>query len=178
MLQIVQPTKENLKKTIQGLTEIKTNPTPYDLNTSKRLIDYMEKNFEGYLDFIKKQSSDEQPEGWVPTTTLFLFDDDQFIGIFDLRHGLTEMLSKRGGHIAYEIIPSKRRQGYGKAGLKLVIQFARQHLNIKKILVTCHGDNLPSHKMMLSVMRDFGGEIKEDILIDGHIEKGVWINAE
>ena len=49
--------------------------------------------------------------GRVPASEFWLIDDNEFIGRLSLRHELNEYLLKIGGHIGYEIRPSKRRRG-------------------------------------------------------------------
>lgn len=178
MLELQYPNSENLVKTINGLKEIKRNPNPYDIRQCELLIQYMEKNFEGLLDFLKERASEKQPEGWVPDTTLLLFDGDKFIGVFNIRHKLNDFLMKRGGNIAYEIIPSERGKGYCKAGLKLSLEWAKKNLHLDKVLVTCNALNVASHKAMLSVMKDIGGIEKEDLQLADSIENGVWIDIK
>ena len=78
----------------------------------------MDKNFDGFFEFLKERESANQPQGWVPDATFFLFDDDKFIGLYNVRLALNEYLKKEGGHIAYQIVPSARGKGYRKQGLK------------------------------------------------------------
>lgn len=53
------------------------------------------------------------PKGFAPESVFWLIDDEEFIGRASIRHELTPHLREIGGHIGYEIRPSKRRQGYG-----------------------------------------------------------------
>ncbi len=43
------------------------------------------------------------PEGYVPETFLFLWDDDEIAGQFRIRHYLCESLRTGAGHIGYFI---------------------------------------------------------------------------
>lgn len=43
------------------------------------------------------------PEGWVPETEFFLWNDDIIVGLFRIRHYLTESLRNGAGHIGYGI---------------------------------------------------------------------------
>lgn len=89
----------------------------------------------------------ELPEGWVPSTTFWLVDQDEYIGSANIRHALTEPLKKFGGHIGYEIRPSKWRQGYGTLQLKLLLAEAVK-LGIKNALLTCSTGNVASVRVM------------------------------
>lgn len=61
------------------------------------------------------------PEGWVPNSVFWLVDQDEYIGSGNIRHALTEPLRKFGGHIGYEIRPSKWNKGYSTLQLKLLL---------------------------------------------------------
>lgn len=176
-LQIQKPTEENIKKAVSGLTEIKNNPTPFDIRQSNIIISYMDKDFDGFFEFLKQRESPNQPEGWVPDTTFFLFDGDQFVGLYAVRLALNEKLKKEGGHIAYQIVPSFRGKGYCKKGLKLVLEWLHENLGLEEALLTCRTENPASHHVMLSVKNEMGGHEQEDIIIDGHIEHRVWIKT-
>ena len=75
--------------------------------------------------------------GRVPASEFWLIDDDKFIGRLSLRHELNEYLLKMGGHIGYEIRPSKRRQGYGTEILRLGLEKARE-LGLLKVYIFCN----------------------------------------
>ena len=107
----------------------------------------------------------------------FLWNNDKFVGIFDLRHSLTDYLKKEGGNIAYYIVPSSRRQGFASGGLKLCCKYAREILGLEKVLVTCNAENIASYKTMKKVMSEFGGFEDEPIQFTNKEEKRVWINT-
>jgi len=100
-----------------------------------------------------KQKESEQTglvDGWkVPSTTYWLYVDDIPVGFGNLRHFLTEALSKAGGHIGYGIAPQYRGKGYGKELLSLLLIEA-QKINLDKVLITIHTDNIASQKVALA----------------------------
>ena len=175
MLRLEEPTEENLKKMKAGLAELKAKPTPYDIGQTRKLIEFMEKNIEGYLKYWKEKQGEKQPEGKVPDTTLFLFDDDKFIGFYNIRHYLNDFLKRQGGHIAYQIIPSERRKGYVQRGLKLVLQWCHDNLKVDEVMLSCNAENVASDKAMTKVMDEMGGHRDPDIKLDDHIERRLWI---
>ena len=65
-------------------------------------------------------------EGNVPDTHYFLWVDDTPVGIFKLRHYLSENLRKGAGHIGYGIASEYRGHGYATEGLKLILEEARK----------------------------------------------------
>ena len=66
-----------------------------------------------------------------------------------LRHEVNEHLLQMGGHIGYDIRPSRRRQGYGKLILKYGLDRAKI-LGLERVLLTCDEDNLGSRRIIES----------------------------
>ena len=115
----------------------------YELN-----IDYLNNNLQLYIAKLLSEAEGENlPEGYVPQTTYWLVDNGEFIGRVSIRHRLTEKLLIEGGHIGYDIRPSKRKMGYGKKILALSLSKAKE-LVIKKVLVTCNENNIGSKKII------------------------------
>lgn len=98
-------------------------------------------------------------EGWVPSTTFWLIDNEEYIGCGNIRHALTDQLRKFGGHIGYDIRPSKWRQGYGTMQLRLLLAEAAK-LGIQNALITCSAENKASAK----VIEKNGGIFKDCIV--------------
>lgn len=113
--------------------------------------------------------------GKVPGSDFWLVDNNEFIGRLSLRYELNENLLKVGGHIGYEIRPSKRRQGYGTEILRLGLEKARE-LDLHKVLVTCDEDNIGSKK----IIEHNGGKLENAIEIEGDPVKKLryWINIQ
>ncbi|MFN8513178.1 MAG: GNAT family N-acetyltransferase [Chloroflexia bacterium] len=84
---------------------------------------------------------------FVPQSIYWLVEGDEFIGRISLRHELNDQLRRLGGHIGYEIRPSRRRQGYGTAILGLVLPKAREH-GLTSVLITCDADNIASQRII------------------------------
>lgn len=111
-------------------------------------IKELEDNFGSYI----KQQEDESkginlPTGYVSHTVYWLVDDEGYIGRLDIRHELNDFLDKFGGHIGYDIRPTRRRQGLGKLILKLGLEKAKE-LGIKEVVITCDVDNIGSKKII------------------------------
>jgi predicted acetyltransferase len=102
------------------------------------------RDFEAYLDSVEeRRRSENLPEGRVPSTEFWLEDDGQIVGCARLRFRLTPELENEGGHIGYDVRPSKRRLGYGTALLRLALVEARA-IGIARVRVTCDEDNVGS----------------------------------
>lgn len=113
-------------------------------------------------------------DDWVPATTFFVVreTDDKIVGMFDLRHNLDNVfLAEYGGHIGYSVRPSERRRGYGRAALKLTLDYARK-LGLKGVMLGCFGDNAASAKTIESV----GGTLSEvKPYLDGRSMNVYWV---
>jgi predicted acetyltransferase len=90
-----------------------------------------------------------RPEGKVPETTLWWVDGDEYLGRLSIRHELTDVLRKFGGHIGYVVRPSARRQGHASAMMAASLPIARD-LGIDPALLTCDADNAGSRRVIES----------------------------
>ena len=89
------------------------------------------------------------PEGYVPETFFFLWDDDTIVGQFRIRHYLCESLRTGAGHIGQFIAKPFRGKGYGTAGLKLTLEIARCIIPEDEIFLRVNKDNVASQKVMM-----------------------------
>ncbi|HMK91714.1 MAG TPA: GNAT family N-acetyltransferase [Thermoleophilia bacterium] len=85
----------------------------------------------------------------VPQTNLWWADDDQYLGRISIRHELNAGLRRIGGHIGYEIRPSARLRGNGKAMLAAALPVAAE-LGIDPALITCDATNAASRRVIES----------------------------
>src|SRR5260370_3227999 len=99
--------------------------------------------------------------GWVPASDFWLIDGDEFVGRLSVRHELNEQLLLFGGHIGYEIQPSKTKQGYGKEILRLGLEKARD-IGLHMVLGTCDEDNIGSKK----IIEHNGGKLEDALEIE------------
>ena len=89
------------------------------------------------------------PEGYVPETFLFLWDDDRIVGQFRIRHYLCESLRTGAGHIGYCIGKNDRGKGYGTEGLRLTLEEARKIVPEKEFYLRVNRNNPASLRVML-----------------------------
>jgi predicted acetyltransferase len=75
----------------------------------------------------------------------------------NLRHELTDLLLRQGGHIGYAVRPTARRQGVAQAALALILQEATG-LGINPVLLCCRDANVAS----IRTIENAGG-VLEDI---------------
>lgn len=114
--------------------------------------DFENKALVKMLQFAKGENL---PEGFVPETFLFLWDGDEIVGQFRIRHYLCESLRTGGGHIGYFIHKSCRGKGYGTEGLRLTLEVARNIVPEDEFYLSLDKHNLAS----LRVMQKNGGYI-------------------
>ena len=89
------------------------------------------------------------PEGYVPETFFFLWDDDTVVGQYRIRHHLCESLRTGAGHIGYFIAGPFRRKGYGTEGLRLTLEEAHRIIPEEEIYLRVNRDNPASLHVML-----------------------------
>lgn len=106
-------------------------------------------------------------EGHVPDTYFFLWDDEQLVGLFKIRHRLNDFLRRGPGHIGYGILPQFQGKGYATLGLALALKKADKILpaNETEIYLSCSKNNPAS----LKVMQKNGGRIESESDHEYHV---------
>jgi predicted acetyltransferase len=85
-------------------------------------------------------------EGLVPCTNFWIIADDEYVGRMSIRHELNEWLRNYGGHIGYEVKTSARKKGIATMALTLALDYIKNELRLKDLLLTCADDNMASIK--------------------------------
>jgi len=106
-------------------------------------------------------------EGFVANSTFWLLQDQQILGVSNLRHGLTPSLERIGGHIGFGVRPSQRKKGVGTQLLRLTLMEASRR-GLTRVLLTCDQDNLGS----AGVIKANSGSLENEIL---NADTGKWI---
>ncbi len=142
----------------------------------KRLDDnirFLSENFAAFVHRSLQQKERSQlVQGRVPNADFWLIENGEFVGRLNLRYELDSDLLKFGGHIGYEVRPSRRKQGYGTRMLQLGLEKAKA-AGIHKVLVTCDENNIGSKK----IIEHNGGQFENAVPIDGSAIKKLryWI---
>src|SRR5690606_29423812 len=90
-------------------------------------MDFPNGDFHALLERLRKFAAGVKvPSGYVRTSTYWLVDGGELIGVSSLRHRLNKQLAERGGHIGLGIRPSYRGRGLGTTLLALTLQEARR----------------------------------------------------
>jgi predicted acetyltransferase len=93
--------------------------------------------------------SETAPEPPIPVSVFWATFDEHVVGRIALRHGLDDKTSEFGGHIDYEVRPSRRRQGIAAEMLRKLLATDRAR-EIGRVLVTCSPENIASRRTIES----------------------------
>ena len=131
-----------------------------------------------FQSFVQKKIDNHnniQKEGWVQCTEFWIIDDSEgYCGRISLRHRLDENLFRYGGHIGYDIRPSRRGMSIATQALGLCLKEAKK-IGIDKVLLTCDDDNLAS----IRVIEKNGGVLQDRILnAPGLITRRYWVSLD
>jgi predicted acetyltransferase len=116
---------------------------------------YYDFSYEAFMNralpqMIKFSEGLDLPNGYVPETFYFLWDDNNIVGLFKIRHYLTDSLRNGAGHIGYGIHKNYRGKGYATKGLALAIEKAKEVIKENEIYMSVHIDNPASLKVQLN----------------------------
>jgi predicted acetyltransferase len=104
------------------------------------------------------------PEGYVPSSTYWLVQGLDLLGVSNLRSSLTNKLRYAGGHIGLGIRPSQRGRGLGTELLRLTIAEARKS-GLGTLHVHCYRHNIPSARMIMAN----GGVLESEVPLDDKV---------
>ena len=98
---------------------------------------------------LNSSNSINLKKGYVPDTYFFLYDNEQIVGIFKVRHHLNDHLKNGAGHIGYAIAEDFRNRGYAVKGLNLAIQELHKLMpkEEQQIYLSCKRSNIASLKV-------------------------------
>jgi predicted acetyltransferase len=149
-MELIFPSEEYKTNFIAAVKELRSErPTSTRHEYYRNLLpENLEKDFGAYIRRVHDASVGVGlPDEYVPYTDYWLVDNGEYIGRVSIRHTLNDHLLNLGGHIGYDIRPSRRERGYGKKILELALPKAKE-LGIEKVLVTCDEANIASRKII------------------------------
>lgn len=158
-MKLVFPGLSHKEKAIGFIQEFYDHQS--EINGSGALDRYLRDST--YEEWIKKIQADMDIAnilpGRVPALTYFFVreEDDQIVGVINLRLALTDYLRVEGGHIGYGIRPTQRRKHYATQMLKAALE-VYDRLGVKEVILTCDKSNVASAK----VIRNCGGALEAE----------------
>jgi predicted acetyltransferase len=104
--------------------------------------------WDAYLKTLEEQRAGAGlPDGWVPSTFLVADVAGEIVGRSSIRHALSDVLEREGGHIGYAVRPGHRRRGYATEILRQSLVIARA-IGIDRVLVFCDEGNAGSRAVI------------------------------
>lgn len=122
---------------------------------------------DSYEEWLKSVTDNTSPDtvnpNWVVTDTFFAVDENEnIIGIIDLRHTLNDFL-KDFGNSGYSVRPSERRKGYATEMLRQILLIAKQ-AGLQEVYLSVERDNEPSVKTIIKN----GGKYERSFEFEGY----------
>lgn len=159
-MELVEPSILYKESFIAAIEEYQAQETGDRQNSYYRELEELRYAFPSYISRLLSESQGKHlPDGFVPQTTYWLVEGDEFVGRVSIRHILNKQLEKEGGHIGFDIRPSKRKKGYGKKILELALPKALE-LGLAKVLITCNDNNEASIKIIKANKGVFQDKLK------------------
>lgn len=162
-MKLVFPTITYKESAIQFIQEFYEHHS--EINGSGGLDRYLRDA--SYEEWLKKVQADMDlaniAQSRVPALTYFYVreEDDQIVGMINLRLALNDFLKREGGHIGYGVRPTERGKHYATAMLRDVLK-VYDTLGIKEVVLTCDKSNPASAK----VITNCGGELVAEFYSD------------
>jgi len=130
------------------------------LNGSTKLLAM---NFEEWVKMINDNANIGDDEWGKSLTYLVFNDEDELVGLLNIRYDLTNEKAMEFGHIGYGVRPSQRRKGYATKMLQFALNECKKY-GKEKVIVACYKENKGSANVIL---KNNGKLIKENnVLIE------------
>jgi predicted acetyltransferase len=137
---LAKPNKEYQQSFENYVLSYKNINDTFYFNIYKKALD----NFDEYItDLFNYSKGINLPKGWVATSTFWLIDKNEVVGVLRIRHKEIPY----AGHIGYDIAPNFRNKGYGTEIVKLALEKAK-NLGITEALVNCNIANIASRRVI------------------------------
>lgn len=127
-------------------------------------LDFDHKDFPALLSRLEEiKNGINLPENYVASSTYWLVDQDEIVGVSNLRHELNDHIRFMGGHIGLSIKPSKRGHGLGKTLMAETLKEAARK-GIQEVHIHCEKSNPASAQLIQSC----GGVLHSEVAGDAH----------
>lgn len=153
MLRLIKPLLEHKNKYIDMISEWQQYGEPYvpciieyDCNNSINNLNY-DAVLKVVDDYSKGNIFDYDIDYFESSDFYFIFNDDDLIGMCEVRHNLKPLGIKTIGHIACGIRPSKRNQGYAFKTTELMLDKLKED-GVEEAIVCHYSENEISPKII------------------------------
>jgi predicted acetyltransferase len=157
---LIRPSYDRRESFLAALSEYRAEGRYLELDPAELAAD-----FSGFVARLRSHALRAAP-GRIEETIFWLVEGPEFLGRISVRHRLDAELLLTGGHIGYDIRPSKRRRGYGTEILRLALPEARR-LGLARVLVTCDEDNEGSRR----IIEKNGGALEDIVAVPGRPQR-------
>ena len=158
-MKMIFPSMEYKKKAIEYINEFYEYGS--EINGSGSLDRFLkESTYEKWLESLNASLDIANiPDSEVPKITYFYVreDDEEIVGMVNIRLSLNDFLRKEGGHLGYSVRPTERRKHYATMLLNEALKVC-DRLGIKEVLISCDKNNIAS----AGVIKKCGGILKNE----------------
>ncbi len=167
-IKLVLPSTKYKEKVLSYKADFIKNGDSMDGTAGLRNAQTFEEWFDAWKDNLTEATV---RDNLVPATTfLAVNENDDVVGMIDIRHRLNDCLMNFGGHIGYSVIKSQRQKGIATKMLALALDQCTK-LNIFKVLITCDKKNIASAK----TITNNGGVLENEVQEDNRVTQRYWI---
>lgn len=113
-------------------------------------------------DYSRGEIFDYDIDYFESSNFYFIFDDEKLIGMGEIRHNLKPLGEKTIGHIACGIRPSKRKQGYAKKSIELMLEKAKEE-GLKEAIACHYTENEITPKILKELDFNFRNSVVSEV---------------
>ncbi len=146
MIKLIKPSLEHKEKYKEMINEWQQFGGPYvpciieyDCGNPIEKLDY-NAVLKVVKDYSKGKIFDYDVDYFESSDFYFIFDDEDLIGMGEIRHNLKPLGTQTIGHIACGIRPSKRKQGYALKSVASMIDKIKED-GIDEVIVCHYSEN-------------------------------------
>jgi len=145
MLNVIKPSEEYLNSYREACCEMWNNIHDNYLIHNPNEFDEWKTHI--FQDLENQTKGINLPNGFVPSETYWIVNNQEYIGSINFRPKLSENLKIYGGHAGLVIRNSKQNGIYGKVAVNFILRKAREY-KIEPVLITCEEENKASWRLM------------------------------
>lgn len=117
-------------------------------------------DFDNYKDWLERlqilSGNRAEKYGFYKTLVRLAYDQKRLVGIFNVRLSNDTLIERYAGHIGYNIRPSERQKGFGRACTLEAVRLCEKY-GIERPVICTYPDNTASQKTAMSAGFVFTG---------------------